>query len=98
VSDAREAIEDEIRHWNAQTGPHLDAIIEPVMWESHSRPELGDRAQAIINKQLRIASCDFGIALFWSRLGTPTGEHGSGSLEEIDRLSVDFAVLPAQPG
>jgi hypothetical protein len=35
-----------------------------------------------------VDEADLGIALFWSRLGTPTGEFPSGSLEEITRLAV----------
>jgi hypothetical protein len=59
--------------------------VEPVRWETHGTPEMGDRAQAILNKQI-VDDCDLGIAVFWSRLGTPTGGHESGSVEEIERL------------
>jgi hypothetical protein len=46
---------------------------------------MGDSPQRIINTQL-VDTCDLGAAIFWSRLGTPTGTHDSGSLEEIERL------------
>lgn len=85
VDEARDTIEDSINRWNAHAGIGLDTRVEGVRWETHSRPEMGGRPQAILNRQL-LEKCDFGVAVFWSRLGTPTGTHESGSVEEIDRL------------
>ena len=55
----------------------------PVGWETHSTPEMGDRAQAIINKQV-LADCDLLVAIFWTRIGSPTGVAPSGTVEEIE--------------
>lgn len=55
------------------------------MWETHVIPEMGSRPQEIINKQI-VDSCDFLIGAFWTRIGTATGDHVSGTAEEIDRL------------
>lgn len=85
VDDAREAIGAALRDWNAHAGEGLAVKIEPVRWESHARPEMGATPQEIINKQI-VDDCDFGIAVFWTRLGSPTAEHASGSVEEIERL------------
>jgi hypothetical protein len=46
---------------------------------------MGASPQDIINKQI-VDDCDFGVAVFWSRLGSPTQNHESGSVEEIERL------------
>jgi hypothetical protein len=46
---------------------------------------MGSPPQAIINSQI-VDDCDFGIAIFWTRLGSPTSEYASGSVEEIERL------------
>jgi hypothetical protein len=43
---------------------------------------MGDRAQAIINKQI-LGDADILIAIFWARIGTPTGVAASGTVEEI---------------
>jgi hypothetical protein len=43
---------------------------------------MGDRPQAIINKQV-LEGCDLLVATFWTRLGTPTGSAASGTVEEI---------------
>lgn len=85
VDPERDAVEEAIHSWNAHAGTGFDILIEPIRWESHARPELGGSPQAQINRQL-VEGCDFGVAVFWSRLGSPTAEHSSGSIEEIERL------------
>ncbi|SLM48058.1 conserved protein of unknown function [Nitrospira japonica] len=55
----------------------------PVCWETHSSPEMGDRPQAIVNRQV-LSDSDLLIAVFWTRLGSPTGEAQSGTVEEIE--------------
>ena len=85
VAEERQAIVDTVELWNAQVGQTTDVLINTVRWETHARPEMGDRPQAIINRQI-VEGCDFAIAVFWTRLGTPTGEAESGSCEEIDLL------------
>lgn len=85
VADEREVLAEAINRWNGQIGRGLNVNIDLVRWESHSTPDLCDPPQAVINRQL-VDECDLGIAVFWSRLGTPTQEHASGSVEEISRL------------
>jgi hypothetical protein len=63
----------------------MAAILEPVLWETHSRPQLGDRPQALINKQL-VESCDILVGASWTRLGTQTGQAESGTAEEIEEF------------
>jgi len=43
---------------------------------------MGNRAQAIINEQV-LEQCDLLVAVFWTRLGSPTGKSPSGTVEEI---------------
>lgn len=81
----RSAIPEIIYSWNSVHSFHTNTILEPVMWETHVIPALGDRPQEIINKQI-VDSCDFLIGAFWTRIGTSTGDHVSGTAEEIDRL------------
>ena len=85
VVDEREVLVGTVTDWNAQIGQALGARIELVKWESHSVPELGGEAQDILNRQI-VDDGDLGVAVFWSRLGTPTRDHPSGSIEEIYRL------------
>lgn len=81
----RRLIPEMIAEWNAVHSFSNAAVIEPVLWETHSRPDLGGRPQGIINKQLA-ANCDLLIGAFWTRLGTPTGEAISGTAEEIEQF------------
>lgn len=86
VENERKIIEEVVLNWNAHIGNVLGARIELVRWERHSTPEFGDSPQNIINKQL-LDNCDLGVAIFWSRLGSPTEKYASGSVEEIYELS-----------
>ena len=81
----RRLIPEVIAEWNAVHSLSNAAVIEPVLWETHSRPDLGGRPQGIINKQL-VANCDLLVGAFWTRLGTPTGEAVSGTAEEIEQF------------
>ena len=60
-------------------------MLHPVRWETHSYPAMGDRPQAIVNKQI-VKSAHFLIGIFGNRLGTPTGAADSGTLEEIEEF------------
>ena len=82
VPKERAAIPDVIHSWDAVHSHHLRVVLLPVMWETHATPELGDRPQAIINRQL-VKDCDVLVGSFWTRLGTPTGQAESGTVEEI---------------
>ena len=82
VEIERKAARDAIYSWNDHNAHHYGAVLLPVLWETHAIPELGDRPQAIINRQL-IETSQILVCIFWSRLGTPTGEADSGTVEEI---------------
>jgi hypothetical protein len=84
-SEERKLIPQLAADWNAAHTSEKSIIIEPVLWETHARPELGERPQAIINRQL-VNSCDFVVGVFWMRLGTPSGAAVSGTAEEIEEF------------
>lgn len=85
VTSERKAIPDVIGAWNATHSEDYSVVLLPVMWETHSTPEMGDRPQAILNKQL-VASCDLLVGAFWTRIGTHTGVSESGTIEEIEEI------------
>lgn len=85
VIDERNAIKDVILEWNASHSIRTGILLEPVLWESHSRPQMGERTQEIINRQL-VKDGDFLIAVFWSKIGTKTGKSLSGTVEEIEQF------------
>ena len=82
VAKERQLARDVILEWNAIHAKDRRIVLAPVAWETHASPEMGDRPQAIINKQIA-RDCDVLIAVFWTRLGTPTGKSPSGTVEEI---------------
>lgn len=81
-------VEQVVSVWNFQVGRTMHPrplTILPIRWRTHAGAESGGRPQALLNNQL-VDHADLAIALFWNRLGTPTGHAQSGSEEEIDRL------------
>jgi hypothetical protein len=100
----RKVVPETIHYWNSINSLPLTAIIEPVLWETHANPAFGNRPQAIINRQL-VDVCDILIGTFWTRLGSPTGQAPSGTVEEIEKFLADgkpvllyFSVVPVAPG
>ena len=72
-------------------------------WDTHAHPMMGDRPQALINKQV-LKGCDLLVAVFWTRLGSPTGEAASGTVEEIEEhlkegkpAMIYFSNAPVRP-
>lgn len=103
VATERTVIRDVIHSWNAVHSEKEDTVLLPVGWESHSSPSMGDRPQGIINKQV-LADTDLLIAVFWTRLGSPTGKAPSGTVEEIEEhlkagkpAMIYFSSIPVVP-
>jgi len=88
LREERRLIPELIHAWNAEHALEMGLMFSPVLWETHSTPEMGERPQAILNRQLA-DRCDLLIGAFWTRLGTPTGEAPSGTVEEIERFTAD---------
>jgi hypothetical protein len=82
VSRERQLATGVIHSWNDVHSQERKQVLLPVAWETHSSPVMGDRPQEIINKQI-LRDCDLLVAMFWTRLGTPTGKAASGTAEEI---------------
>lgn len=96
---AREAILD----WNSINARHLQIVLMPTGWETHSTPDTGNSPQSIINGQV-LKHADLLIAVFWTRLGTSTGVAASGTVEEIEEhikagkpAMIYFSSAPVQP-
>lgn len=92
VQEERKVVVDAIYRWNQYYSESKQIVLLPVMWETHSAPELGDGPQNIINKQM-VDSCDIVIGMFWTRLGSPTNNAVSGTVEEIERLGREGKLI-----
>jgi len=88
-----------IREWNAANSYARKVILEAVAFEKHVASQQGSHPQDIINRQL-LDRCDLLIAIFWSKVGSPTLSAASGTIQEIkefaqraggDRVAVFFS-------
>lgn len=71
-----------IEAWNLRHAEEMKTCLLFKHWTEHSYPNLGQRPQAIINSQLA-EHADILVAIFWNRLGLPTGTEVSGTVEEL---------------
>lgn len=83
VAAERSIIREVLLEWNIVHSDSRRIVLLPVGWETHSVPEMGDRPQALINKQI-LKNCDLLVGVFWTRIGTETGDYESGTVEEIE--------------
>jgi hypothetical protein len=103
VPDERNIVRDALHEWNDIHSVDTGIVLLPVGWETHSSPSLSGRPQQLINERV-LDQCDLLIGVFWTRLGTPTGEAESGTAEEIRRhveegkpAMVYFSSKPVAP-
>jgi hypothetical protein len=109
------AVAREIMHaWNSVHGFDEEISLEPVSWDRDAFPEvrasLGTKrrgegvsgGQSILDEQFE--NCDAVVAIFWSRIGTPTGRYPGGTVQEVRRflkakkhVSVYFSSRPLDP-
>lgn len=92
-----------VHEWNAVHSEDKAVVLLPISWETHAQPSMGQRPQAIINKQI-LHGCDVLVAVFWTRLGSSTGAAPSGTVEEINEhhaagkpTMIYFSNAPVRP-
>jgi hypothetical protein len=103
VATERQIIREAVHYWNAILADDRRVVLLPIGWETHAHPMMGDRPQAVINRQV-LKDCDLLVAVFWTRLGSPTGEAPSGTVEEIEEhlkeekpAMIYFSNAPVRP-
>jgi hypothetical protein len=103
VLEEREAAVRVMQDWNNLHSDNRRVIVLPLRWETHTAPEYNVRPQEAINRRI-VDDCDLLVGIFWTRLGTPTGEADSGTLEEIERVAkagkpvmLYFSHVPVDP-
>ncbi len=103
VAEERRAIPEALFEWNVKHSFDKKTVFLPTKWETSVVPIMGGRPQEIINKQI-VVSSDVLIAVFGLRLGSPTGEAKSGTVEEIQTFMqlrkpvlVYFSKKPVAP-
>jgi len=81
----RRILTEVLEDWNSANSRSRGISLQALRWELDGVPASGKRPQEILNKQL-VESADFLMAVFWARLGTPTGRALSGTVEEIEHF------------
>ena len=84
VAWARAQIRKTVHDWNEIHAKHSESVLLPVGWETSSAPNMGKPAQELINEKL-LSDADVLVGVFWTKLGTPTTQYDSGTVEEIER-------------
>jgi hypothetical protein len=103
VAEERKVVTEEIHLWNYANAFARKLVLLPIKWETHSTPQLGDHPQTIINRQL-LDEADIVVGIFGTRIGTPTEEYVSGTVEEIKKhvaagktAKIYFSDVPVPP-
>lgn len=103
VVEERDAAVRVMHDWNNLHSYNRRVVLQPLRWETHSAPEYNVRPQDAINRRI-VDDCDLVVGIFWTRLGSPTGEADSGTLEEIERAAkagkpvmLYFSQVPVAP-
>lgn len=84
VQQERQQARRVIYEWNDHNSENEQVILLPVMWETHSRATLELPAQELIDREL-LEGCQILVCIFWGKVGTPTPQAESGTLEEFQR-------------
>lgn len=72
-----------MEEWNSLHSSVDKIVLQPLYWKHNSYPTTGVRPQESIDQQL-VSKSDLLISIFGTRIGTPTGDELSGSIEEIN--------------
>lgn len=84
AAEERGTVRDALVDWNISRGRREHVALLPWLWERSAVAVLGDRPQALINRQA-VDHADVVVAFFDSKLGSPTEMDVSGTAEEIAR-------------
>lgn len=83
VEQERDIIEEEVHKWNAKKSRNSQKVLVPTRWETNVHSLFGKSPQDNINEQIKDRA-DLLIAVFWTKLGTPTPMADSGTVQEIE--------------
>lgn len=84
VDEERAIVREVLAAWNSLHAQDQNVVFLPLGWDTHSSPDLGGRPQQLINDRI-LARGDLLVGIFWTRIGSATGEAVSGTVEEIQR-------------
>jgi len=83
VEKEKELVKNSIGNINI-LAQHLKLELVPKDWKFNTFPSVGEYPQDVINKQFG-NEYEALVAIFWSKVGTPTPNFPSGTVEEVER-------------
>jgi SAM-dependent methyltransferase len=90
VAGERDQIFRTVAAWNGNADKRV--VFVPLLWEKHAIADADQAPQEAINEQL-LNRADLLLAVFGSRLGTPTSDYPAGTVEELSRRKGQAAVF-----
>lgn len=84
IKEERKIVHDIIEEWNIANSNKYKIILKTLRWEKNVYSSLGNHPQDEINEQI-LKKADLLIGIFWTRLGSATESHESGTIEEISK-------------
>ena len=84
ISEEREIAKDVLYRWNELNSRFHNIVFSVLGYEINAHADSGIHPQESLNHQL-LEQADLIIAIFWTKLGSPTKEYSSGSVEEITK-------------
>jgi hypothetical protein len=82
VVSERDYAEEILHEWNSLNSRKMQITLQPIRWEKNVYSEFSTTPQEIINKQI-LEDADILIAIFHSKIGSPTKDYESGTVEEL---------------
>ncbi|MEP6466923.1 MAG: hypothetical protein ABJB05_11495 [Parafilimonas sp.] len=83
VAKERELIKKEIIQWNDINAQYKNIVLLPLTWEDNIASGFEKSGQDKINETL-LEKAELMIAVFWSKVGTPSKKFISATVEEIE--------------
>lgn len=84
ISEEREIAKNILYRWNELNSRFHNIVFSVLGYDINAHADSGVHPQESLNHQL-LEQADLIIAIFWTKLGTPTTEYSSGSVEEISK-------------
>ena len=82
----RRAVQKVVDELNRTISSQKNILLQVVSWENDVFPGYGMDAQALINAQkAEMSQYSLFVGIMWNRLGTPTPQAVSGTVEEFER-------------
>lgn len=84
ISKEREIARGVLYRWNEFNSRFHNIVFSVLGYDINAHADSGVHPQESLNHQL-LEQADLIIAIFWTKLGSPTKEYSSGSVEEITK-------------